>query len=71
MRVTSPDEGRSPSTTYTGLRKNLFSLNWKRTPPVTSMADATDVHGERLPVDLDAPVAPASMPSRRRHGEAA
>ena len=70
MRVTSPDEGRSPSTTYTGLRKNLFSLNWKRTPPVTSMADATDVHDERLPVDLDAPTAGAAMPGRRK-GEAA
>jgi hypothetical protein len=71
MRVMSPRDGSSPSATYTGRRKNRFSLKWKTAAPVIPMADATGVHGERLPVDLDAPVAPASMPRRRRHGEAA
>ena len=68
--MTSSDEG-SLQRTYTGLRRTRLSLGWKRTPPVTSMADATGVQGERSPVDMDAPVAPGSMPGRRRHGEAA
>jgi hypothetical protein len=67
----SSDEGSPPSTTYTGLRKTRLSVKWKRTPPpVTSMVDATDVHDERLPVDLDAPAAGAAMPGGRQ-GEAA
>lgn len=48
----SANEG--PNTTYTGRRKNRLSLKWK-TAPVISTADAAGVHGERLPVDLDAP----------------
>jgi hypothetical protein len=66
-----PDVVVLSSRSYTGLRKNRLSLKRMKPAPVTSMADATGVHDERLPVDPDAPVAPASMPGRRRHGEAA
>jgi hypothetical protein len=60
----SPDEGSSPSTTYTGLRKNRFSLKCMKPAPVTRMAGATGVHGERLHVDLNAPVAPIGTSPR-------
>jgi hypothetical protein len=53
----SPKDG-SPSRIYTGRRKNLFSLNSKTAGPFISNADASSVHSERLPADLDAPAAP-------------
>lgn len=62
------NESHSSNTTYTGRRKNRLSLKFTISAPVSSTACSTGVHDERLPIEVDAP---ATMPGRRRHGEAA